>query len=482
MAISIERQEPLLSGVLKFGPDRNPAIIIAEQGEQPSVYADLELAIQPLDALHGNLHANPNINPFFPHNVSNKAIIEAAVKDPSIFSHYTVVMTSNGLVTTEQFSSVFANQLKPVRRWVSEAASITRDPAFANYLKAVALELELGEEKHEETTEAWLGMDHEPVVDAIIGFFDVYGDNRFNIKHDPHGWVNVLNPELTRELQDFTQSQLEMWRVLASLPEFKNILPPNVPLNPIVKPRAGKDVAFGGLAKVLRPSGNSMPCEPSLREKYGSKFTLFMDSLEDRLIKERLPFLKQVIPSETRNMWQEQDFVQAQTLFITAHEISHSINRRPGDQERFRNTYGYMNEMDATIRGLAILGQREDIPEEQKRLILDIMFATFAEALDAYRNKGQKARKTYLDGYETIAENLVESGAVRIDREGYIRYKTADVYSQLMKLLLISENDLASCGRNTARKRRGSFEAFPTLERLKPFRDPPPGVSIAKVA
>ena len=321
-------------------------------------------------------------------------------------------------------------------------------------------------------------MTEEPEIDAVVGFFDRYGDPRYNKKFDPHGWTGRLDSQQTQQLQSFANGQVETALVL---PQLRSGLVLSSPRGPKIRVRADITERFGGLAKTIQPSGNNLPCEQELRDLYGAKITIFIPQLTRRFEQRIIPKIKKVIPYELRHQWKNDELVKVGSLLITAHEVSHSLNRRPGDQDRFINTYAYMNEMDATVRGLAIVGQRTDIGEEVKSEMIALMFGTAVDLLDSYK-KGDSNRKVYLDGYETIFSNLIESGAIRIDGEGYAKFRTQDVYKQLMEFALYLEDILSNRGESRARKLRGSFEAFPTLERLKPFRGTPSGVSIAKVA
>src|SRR3970282_2087180 len=97
-----------------------------------------------------------------------------------------------------------------------------------------------------------------------------------------------------------------------------------------------------------------------------------------RLRNERLAYLVRIIPRAIREEWDEEQMIEAGMYLIGAHEPSHSFIRRPGDQERFIGMYTYMNEMYATVLGLAIVVMRDNLDDDTKNRILAVHFATTA--------------------------------------------------------------------------------------------------------
>ena len=396
----------------------------------------------------------------WPHNVSDRTIDEAAKIDSRINSHYTVVRLKDDQLVAEPYHEVFADELKPVIYWLEAAAQVTGNHRFRDYLRAQAKELQNGEEYHEEAVKAWLSMKEEPDVVFIGGPIDRYKDRRKR-KFFYQGATGTLNHNATKTLQEFTNRQLEVWREIA---------PSYAPRNPKVRVRVDNTERFGGLARIMRPSANNLPCEPPLREKYGSKIVVFLPSLMDRLLNERLPLLNRVIPIDTRRNWTDESLIEAGMLVIGAHEPGHSIIRRQNDEERFGSMYAYVNEMYATVLGLAMVGIRTDINDETKNQILAVQFATFVDAYD--QRETDPSRRDYLLGFATIFNTLIEDRAITIDNEGRIRWDDPQkVFGSLGKFQLALESNVTYENKEMALRLRDTDGHFRNLQLLRPFRD-----------
>lgn len=393
----------------------------------------------------------------YPPNVSDEAVDRAAGVNPDIYSHYTVVRLEGGQLVTIPYHKVFKEGLLRPIHWVEQASEITRNSKFRDYLRLVVRELRDGPQFHEKAVEAWLSM-AEPEIDCVLGAIDRYPDRRKK-KFFYQGWTGGIHTQYTEFLQRFIDGQLAVWRDLA---------PSYAPKNPKVKARADNTERFGGLARVMRPSANNLPCEQDLRERYGSKIIFFLPSLMDRLVNERLPFLRRTIRYEDRRGWTEEELREAGMLVIAIHEPGHSLIRRPNDEQRLGSMFAYLNEMYSTVLGLAILGRRKDVPDRVKDMILALQFATIAAA---YEQRDDQSRKDYLDGFATLFNTLLEKGEIAIDNQGYIRWDNTDEILSSLSTSVDAFEALSSQGSKDIvanLRRRGAH--LDNLRLLAPFR------------
>ena len=164
--------------------------------------------------------------------------------------------------------------------------------------------------------------------------------------------------------------------------------------------------------------------------------------------------------------------IEAGMYLIGAHEPSHSFIRRPDDQERFGGMYTYMNEMYATVLGLAIVGARDDIDDDTKNRILAVHFATTA---DAYAQRGDPTRRDYLLGFASIFNTLIEERVITIDNEGRIRW---DDHRPIFQSFIRSsqekeglENLITYGTKEMALRLRQADGHFRNLQLLRPFRE-----------
>ncbi|MCR4324814.1 MAG: hypothetical protein NUV69_03975 [Candidatus Curtissbacteria bacterium] len=436
-----------------------------EQRERPTLAAT-QKAVDEIDELYRE-QFNPNA--LYPANVSNEHIKQAAVENPAIFSPYTIVKNENGKLIALPYYVVFGDKLEEVAKWIDAARISTQNSEFRDYLGNVMNELMYGEEYREKTLESWLSMREEPPVDFLGVFSDRYDDKRFGKKFAPQAWTGTIDRQTTNDLQDFTNKQLVIWK--------DEFAPEGLFVNTNMRLRAQRLSWFGGLARAISGfnsprrgwSANNQPSEIALRSKYGSKITLFLDSLEDYARFNKIPVLRKIIPTGTRRGWSEEDLVMAGNLLLASHEPSHSLIRRPGDEERLGNTYSTMNEMYSTSLGLAILGRRDDIPEETKNAILAMHFATTVTDLIEFDKN--KKRIDYLRGGVIIFNTLIERKAIAIDTSGQIRWDDSrKIFEVLREQAVALEQLIARGDKGMARRWQQADGKLDNVRSLAPIR------------
>lgn len=406
----------------------------------------------------------------WPHNVPNETLIQAATEDPSIGSHYTIVRLEGSDLKGIPYVVEFEDKLELVAEWVYAASKATKNSGFRTYLEAVSDELIDGEPKHERAIEAWLAMKEEPIIDLVCGFTDRYGDRRFNCKFSPQGWTGKVDRVKTAVVQNHINQQILIWReVLANLVR----APDYVSRNPRIKGRYDLTERFSGLVASMKPSANNLPCEQNLRDRYGSKITIFGPSLEYNSLRSRYPLLKKIIPYEARRNWLEEDIREVSVLMICAHESSHSIIRRNRDEERLGNQFAVMNEFYATTLALAILGQREDVTDHLKNVVLGLFFASVVDTLQAHDN-GDTSRDDYLPSYAIIFNSLLTRELIKVEN-GTIKWSNyRPIYNEFLELAKGSEAVVADGNKAMVERWRRTDGNFNNLRQLAPFQEKMP--------
>ncbi len=438
-------------------------------------YGSMLNALDELDTLYEHFLQVPR----WPRQISDRALEDAAKLDPQINSPYTRVRnTPEGLVA-DPYHEVFKDELLRVVMWVNSArlTASTQDPALAQYLEAIIDELSFGgEERRKETVRRWLAMDHEPIADLVCGFSDRYDDER-GMKFSPQGWAGILDESETDKLRGFIEKQLAAWA---------EITPDYAPKHPVVRGRVNQSVRFAGLARNMEYSANNMPSEQSLRDEFGAKITV-LPSFYYRLENTILPILGKIIPRQITRGWSPEVLQDAALFGLGAHEVSHSLIRREGDQERLSRDFNYMNEMYAEALGLALIGRRQDLTTQTREQILAAHLASTIARVQEYQ-KGQDkpnqtpaearrerrirlSKKSYLDGHATIFNTLIERKVIRIDNTGLIRWDNIDdVYSVIDEFARVALEGMARCGdAKMARNLRRTDGGLETVMKTAPL-------------
>ncbi len=211
---------------------------------------------------------------FYPTRATKNQIIRASEHNPEILSPYTVVLKApDGNFDTVPMHQAYSRIIEStnVIGLLRDATKATKDKELKNYLKAKVHALQTGD--WEEADKEWLSRDDEPLVDIVIGFYDTYTDRFLGRKYAAEAWTGVLNIEATKESQQFVDAFLENWAQKTGNTK------------PKVKVRVDETRIMSGQAGheegELRWTANSLPCQPELRRKIGSKFTIFDPSFDD---------------------------------------------------------------------------------------------------------------------------------------------------------------------------------------------------------
>lgn len=454
--------------------DRSPGIKYGEniirdwapdhQGRVPSYEAAaLEAAGQAVRYI-GPIYAM-QIQGLYDAELTDAQIQEAACRNPDVFDPYTVVVRDpvTGAVKTQPYHEYFEEPLRRVANKLREAASTTKNRDFRTYLNLRAESLTDGD--YEKSEAAWLGMDEEPLVDVVIGPYDRYLDKAYKKKYGYQGWTDVLNHEKTEENMARVKRHLDVWRRIA---------PSYARPDPIVRLRVGETELAAGQAAdpSIRMTANNLPCQIEWRNQYGSKIVILNPALQSAFWGTVLPMLHQVVDERILERYSQYDFEDAAYGRLTGHEVNHATLRRESDEERLGNLFPKVNEMGATVFGLAQLGDMNASRKEMET-IFAMNCAAAAADFESFRTSGGRA--DYTPGHVAIINYLLKKRCLDITEGGKFRW---DDITEIVKHLgelsasieyLVHEGDSEDALRIVFDRRLTSDRA---MRLLVPFRPP----------
>lgn len=343
---------------------------------------------------------------FYPQDATKKEIREAAKKNPEILSEYTIVRRdpedgSLVAVPMHEYYWDFLHKEDGVidhLKKASELARKARDAQLFAYLRAKIQSLETG--NYEGSEHAWLTMDEEPLIDIVIGFYDVYTDRRFKRKNALTGWSGLLNREITQVCQTEADRYVNWWSGK------------NQREAPIVKVRADETAVTAGQPAQYDWNGNSLPNQSELREKFGSKFTLFLPVYRDRLT-QRLDTYKDIVEANTRRRLPLESLINGDLKRIVFHETSHSFDIPADLPERLEQHSDWVKEMYCDLMAIRGISQMQGITMREREALLATMFAEGAMDYRAYSEKGERA--AYFKSRSMILENCLRKGSVSME-------------------------------------------------------------------
>jgi len=384
---------------------------------------------------------------FYPEDATKKEIREAAKRNPEILSPYTIVRrdTEDGslhAVPMHLFYSDFLHKENGVIDHLRRAAELAEEAGnkqLNNYLRAKIHSLETG--NYEAAEEAWLTMSSEPNLDIVIGFYDVYADRRFKKKNALTGWGGVKNEQVTNFCQSEVARYLNWYANTTS----------NKP--PIVIVRADETVITAGQPAQFKWNGNSLPNQPELRKKFGSKFTLFLPPYRDSLAA-RLETYKSLVNANTRRRLPLEVLLEGDLRRINYHETTHSFDIPEDLPDKMEQHTDWIKEMYCDLMPIRGISQMKGITMRDREAIIATLFANGAMDYKDYREQG--ARLPYLKSRSMALAVCLEKESVFAE-DGSLHWDEplamiGDIDALLEELITIMETGTKKDAENFLRR------------------------------
>jgi hypothetical protein len=204
--------------------------------------------------------------------------------------------------------------LEPAARDLREAAKLSRDAAFANFLRMRADAL-LSDDYYASDL-AWLDLKN-PKFDIIFAPYETYDDHLLGVKATYGAAVMIRNAEQSKKLEMFQNYVADIQDALPLAPEdrpSKRGL--QTPMEVMDSPYRAGDLRHG-----YQVVADNLPNDPRIHEQKGSKkifFKNFMDARVDYVI---LPLARYMMQPEQAAKASGEGYL----LSTIMHEISHGL-------------------------------------------------------------------------------------------------------------------------------------------------------------
>jgi Peptidase family M49 len=263
-------------------------------------------------------------DPFFPGHalyppgITRQEIEDYVARHPAmkdqIYNPYTVVKRRGAELVAVPYHVEYAQWLKPAAAALREAAAMSSDPAFANFLRLRAQAL-LTDDYYQSDL-AWLDLDN-PKFDIIFAPYETYLDDLLGVKTSYGAAVMIRNQAESARLASYMQYVPEMQEALPLPPEDKPSLQGHkTPMEVMETPFRGGDLRHG-----YQAVADNLPNDPRVHQEKGSKkifFKNFMDARVDNV----------VLPIARLLMREDQAAQASMDGYLTAvilHEICHAL-------------------------------------------------------------------------------------------------------------------------------------------------------------
>src|SRR5437762_2217226 len=292
-------------------------------------------------------------------------IKEHPAKKDEIYSPYTLVEKRGTELTARPYHEAFRSLLEPMTKALREAAALSDDKAFAEFLRQRAAALL--NDNYYNSDLLWMDL-QDPKFDVIFAPYETYLDDLLGVKASYGAAVLIRNEAESKKLAIYQQY----------VPEIQDALPLGAPDRPSKRghltPMEVMDAPFrsGDLRHGYQAVADNLPNDPRIHQEKGSKKIFFKNFMDARVEYVVLPIAKKLMREEQAAKASGEGYLAD----VLLHEISHGLGpafaRRGGRQLDIREAigplYSGLEEAKADVVGmfgLKWLVDREVLPSNR---------------------------------------------------------------------------------------------------------------------
>jgi hypothetical protein len=310
------------------------------------------------DLLEGNkpFLANARYEPghaLYPAGITRKEIEDYVAAHPAkkteIYNPWTVVRRNGRDLVGVPYHVAFRQWLVPAAKALRDAASLSDDKAFANFLRLRAEAL-LTDDYYKSDL-AWVDLDNHK-FDVIMAPYETYLDDLLGVKTSYGVAVMIRNPEESAKLTMYKQYAAA---IQDALPIPAADRPSNAghptPMEVMDTPYRSGDLRHG-----YQAVADNLPNDPRIHAEKGTKKIFFKNFMDARVNYVVLPIGKLLMRADQANLASMDGYLAV----VVMHEMSHGLGpayaRVNGKQVDIRESvgpiYSGLEEAKADIVGL----------------------------------------------------------------------------------------------------------------------------------
>jgi len=290
---------------------------------------------------------------FYPQNLTREQIDTFVKAHPEkkdeIYSSFTLVRWHNDQLEGLPYHIAYRSFLEPAAKDLREAAKLSEDPAFANFLRLRADALLTDE--YFESNLAWLDLKN-PKFDVIFAPDETYDDGLLGVKATYGAAVMIRNAEESRKLEMF---QKFVGDIQDALPLAAEDRPSKHGLE---TPMEVMDTPFraGDLNHGYQAVADNLPNDPRVHEQKGSKKLFFKNFMDARVHYVILPVAQHLMLPAQAAKASGEGYLVATILHEMAHGLGPSFARsaagKVGIRESIGPTFSGLEEAKADVVGM----------------------------------------------------------------------------------------------------------------------------------
>lgn len=374
---------------------------------------------------------------FFPQGLTReqveKYVAEHPEKKADIYSATTLVRWHRDQLEALPYHIAYRSFLEPAAKSLREAADLSADPAFANFLRLRADAL-LNDDYFKSDL-AWLDLKN-PKFDIILAPYETYSDDLLGVKGTYGGALLIRNEKESKKLEMFQQY----------VPQIQDALPLAVEDRPSMQgletPMEVMDAPFrsGDLTHGYQAVADNLPNDPRVHEQKGSKKLFFKNFMDARVNYVIIPVARQMLRPEQAAKVSGEGYLLGTIMHEIAHGLGPAYARTSSGKMAIRESIGPMfsglEEAKADVVGmfgLKWLVDHDALPKNK----LEEFYASYVGGM--FRTVRFGVAEAHGQAEMMELNYLIERGAVT--REATGRYaidydKTTGAVADLAKELL----------------------------------------------
>ncbi|HEY0529633.1 MAG TPA: hypothetical protein VGD02_12470, partial [Gemmatimonadaceae bacterium] len=289
----------------------------------------------------------------YPAGITRKEIEDYVAAHPArkaeIYNPWTIVRRSGNDLVGVPYHVAFRQWLVPAAKALRDAASLSDDKAFANFLRLRADAL-LTDDYYKSDL-AWVDLDNHK-FDVIMAPYETYLDDLLGVKTSYGVAVMIRNPEESAKLTMYKQYAAA---IQDALPIPAADRPSNAghptPMEVMDTPYRSGDLRHG-----YQAVADNLPNDPRIHAEKGTKKIFFKNFMDARVNYVVLPIGKLLMRADQANLASMDGYLAV----VVMHEMSHGLGpayaRVNGKQTDIRESvgpiYSGLEEAKADIVGL----------------------------------------------------------------------------------------------------------------------------------
>jgi Peptidase family M49 len=292
----------------------------------------------------------------YPAGITRQDIEAYVAKHPEkkaeIYNPYTVIKRRGAELVAVPYHIEYKQWLVPAAAALRQAAALSPDKAFANFLRLRADAL-LTDDYYKSDL-AWLDLEN-PKFDIIFAPYETYLDDLLGVKTSYGAAVMIRNEAESAKLATFMKFVPDIQEALPLPTEDKpNLQGKSTPMEVMDTPFRAGDLRHG-----YQAVADNLPNDPRIHQEKGTKKIFFKNFMDARVNYVVLPIGKLLMREDQANLASMEGYLAAVLMHEICHGLGPAFARTPTEQQDIRAsigpTYAGLEEAKADIVGLFAL-------------------------------------------------------------------------------------------------------------------------------